>query len=125
MHCRKKRKEAEAKRAADARKKAEAAKRAKQVAERKRVEAARKQAAAKKQAEALAIKRQQQAASQERQRAASQWGSQIERHVKRHWNPPPGTAGQVAKVRLEVSSSGYIKGFQFVQCNVQAFCAVD
>ena len=42
--------------------------------------------------------------------------------MKRHWNPPPGTAGQVAKVRLEVSSSGYIKGFQFVQCNVQAFC---
>ncbi len=120
----KRRQEAEAKRAEAALRQAEANRIAKAEAERKRVEAAQRQAEERRRAEAAARQRQEQAQAQARQVAASQWGSQIEQHVKRHWNPPPGSRGQMAKIRLEISYSGFVKGrIQFIQCSEPGFCA--
>ena len=59
-----------------------------------------------------------------KKKAKSSWGSKIISHVKRRWNPPPGTQGMSAEVRITVSPSGYIRGpVKIVSCDGHpSFC---
>ena len=40
----------------------------------------------------------------------NEWTSKIKQHVKRHWHPRLGVKGNSAKVKITVSSSGFIAG---------------
>ncbi len=40
----------------------------------------------------------------------NKWTNKIQQHVKRRWHQPPGTKGNMAIVKITVSSSGFIAG---------------
>ena len=90
--------------------------------ERKKAEAAAAEAKKKSDAEAAARK-----ASLEKEKYGAQveWGSKIQQHVKRRWHPPPGTKGEEAKVKITISSSGFISdGINIQSCSGNTeFCA--
>jgi colicin import membrane protein len=99
-----------------------AARKAKEEAEKKKQAAilAKKKALEAKLATAKAY-----ASKKAKLKAKTNWGNNIIRHVKRHWQLPPGTQGMSAKVRIKVSPSGYIRGaIEMVYCGGDAtYCA--
>jgi len=61
----------------------------------------------------------------ERYGIKNKWTSKVQQHVRRHWRQPPGTKGNMAIVKIMVSSSGFIVGGINVQsCRGTAkFCS--
>ena len=55
----------------------------------------------------------------------NEWTSKIKRHVKRRWHPPLGAKGNEAKVKITVSSSGFIAdGINIQSCSRNTeFCS--
>lgn len=83
----------------------------------------RAEAAAAAQAKAAAARAEAGQQAQVREEALGNWGNKIVRHVRPRWQAPPGSGGMSAKVRVQISRSGYLKTLRVLSCNGSvSFC---